>query len=75
LTGSGFVYDKDGDILTNSHVVGTAPSVIITFIDGNQSSATVVGRDPVNDIAVVKILGNLILILGLVYLVEAWILS
>ncbi len=58
LTGSGFVYDKNGDILTNSHVVGTASSVIITFIDGNQSSATVVGRDPVNDIAVVKILGN-----------------
>lgn len=58
LTGSGFVYDKNGDILTNSHVVGTASSVIITFIDGNQSSATVVGKDPVNDIAVVKILGN-----------------
>jgi S1-C subfamily serine protease len=58
LTGSGFVYDKNGDILTNSHVVGTASSVIITFIDGNQSSATVVGKDPVNDIAVVKIVGN-----------------
>ena len=58
LTGSGFVYDKNGNILTNSHVVGTASSVIITFIDGNQSSATVVGKDPVNDIAVVKIVGN-----------------
>ena len=51
LTGSGFVYDKNGDILTNSHVVGTASSVIVTFIDGNQSSATVVGRDPINDLA------------------------
>jgi S1-C subfamily serine protease len=58
LTGSGFVYDKNGDILTNSHVAGTASSVIVTFIDGNQHNATVVGRDPVNDIAVVKILGN-----------------
>ncbi len=58
LTGSGFVYDKNGDILTNSHVVGTASSVIVTFIDGNQSSAAVVGRDPVNDIAVVEIMGN-----------------
>ncbi len=58
MTGSGFVYDKNGDILTNSHVVGTATSVIVTFIDGNQSSAMVVGRDPVNDIAVVKIQGN-----------------
>ena len=58
LTGSGFVYDKNGDMLTNSHVVGKASSVIITFIDGNQSSATVVGKDPVNDIAVVKLMGN-----------------
>ena len=58
LTGSGFVYDKNGDILTNSHVVGKASSVIITFIDGNQSSATIVGKDPVNDIALVKIQGN-----------------
>jgi len=58
LTGSGFVYDKNGDILTNSHVAGTASSVIVTFIDGNQYHANVVGRDPVNDIAVVKILAN-----------------
>lgn len=57
-TGSGFVYDKNGDILTNSHVAGTASFVIVTLIDGNQYNATVVGRDPVNDIAVVKILGN-----------------
>ena len=58
LTGSGFVYDKNGDILTNSHVVGTATSVIVTFVDGNQYNATVVGRDSINDIAVVKMLGN-----------------
>ena len=58
FTGSGFVYDKNGDVLTNSHVAGTASSVIVTFIDGNQYNATVVGRDPVNDIAVVKILGH-----------------
>jgi S1-C subfamily serine protease len=58
LTGSGFVYDNNGDILTNSHVAGTASSVIVTFIDGNQYNAPVVGRDSINDIAVVKILGN-----------------
>jgi S1-C subfamily serine protease len=57
-TGSGFVYDKNGDILTNSHVAGTASSVIVTLIDGNQYNATVVGRDPINDIAVVKILDH-----------------
>jgi|SRR5690242_2084909 len=58
FTGSGFVYDKNGDILTNSHVAGTASFVIVTLIDGNQYNATVVGRDPINDIAVVKIMGH-----------------
>ncbi|HEY0580057.1 MAG TPA: trypsin-like peptidase domain-containing protein, partial [Candidatus Nitrosocosmicus sp.] len=58
LTGSGFVYDKNGDILTNSHVAGTSSFVIVTLIDGNQYNATVVGRDPINDIAVVKIMGH-----------------
>jgi len=58
LSGSGFVYDKNGYILTNSHVAGTASSVIVTFIDGNQYSAIVEGKDPVNDIAVLKIPEN-----------------
>src|SRR6476646_5155892 len=58
LSGSGFVYDKSGHILTNSHVAGTASSVIVTFIDGNQYSAIVQGKDPVNDIAVLKIPEN-----------------
>lgn len=59
LSGSGFVYDKNGHIITNSHVAGTAPSVIVTFIDGNQYDAAVVGKDPVNDIAILKISENL----------------
>jgi S1-C subfamily serine protease len=58
LSGSGFVYDKNGYVLTNSHVAGTASSVIVTFIDGNQYSAIVEGKDPVNDIAVLKISEN-----------------
>ena len=58
LSGSGFVYDKSGYILTNSHVAGTASSIIVTFIDGNQYSAIVEGKDPVNDIAVLKIPEN-----------------
>jgi S1-C subfamily serine protease len=57
--GSGFVYDKYGHILTNDHVVKTGSSVVITFIDGNQYNASVIGRDPINDIAVVKIVENL----------------
>ena len=58
LTGSGFVYDKNGHIVTNSHVAGTASSVIVTFIDGNQYIGIVEGKDPVNDIAVLKIPEN-----------------
>jgi S1-C subfamily serine protease len=58
LSGSGFVYDKQGHILTNSHVAGTASFVVVTFIDGNQYDAIVVGKDPINDIAVLKISDN-----------------
>lgn len=58
LIGSGFVYDNKGHIITNSHVVAKASSVIVTFNDGNQYEAAVIGTDPVNDIAVVKISEN-----------------
>ena len=43
--GSGFVYDRQGHIITNSHVVGDAKSVDITSIDGNRYTANVTGRD------------------------------
>jgi S1-C subfamily serine protease len=58
LQGSGFVYDKNGHIVTNSHVVGKASSVVVTFNDGNQYNALVKGKDPTSDIAVLKISGN-----------------
>jgi S1-C subfamily serine protease len=58
LSGSGFVYDKNGHMITNSHVVATASSVIVTFNDGNQYDAKVIGKDPVNDIAILKISEN-----------------
>ena len=57
-TGTGWVYDKDGHIVTNSHVVAAASSVKVTFNDGNQYDATVVGKDPISDIAVVRISEN-----------------
>ncbi len=57
-TGTGWVYDKDGHIVTNSHVVANASSVKVTFNDGNQYDATVVGKDPISDIAVVRISEN-----------------
>lgn len=58
LSGSGFVYDKNGHIITNSHVVATTSSVIVTFKDGNQYDTNVIGKDPVNDLAVLKISEN-----------------
>ncbi|HKU84650.1 MAG TPA: trypsin-like peptidase domain-containing protein [Candidatus Nitrosocosmicus sp.] len=57
-TGSGWVYDKNGHIVTNSHVVAAASSVKVTFNDGNQYDAIVVGKDPINDIAVIRISEN-----------------
>jgi S1-C subfamily serine protease len=57
-TGSGWVYDRDGHIVTNSHVVAEASYVKVTFNDGNQYDAIVVGKDPISDIAVVRISEN-----------------
>ncbi len=57
--GSGIVYDTKGHIITNNHVVGIAKIVDVTFIDGNRYTANVVGTDIYNDLAVLKIIGNL----------------
>ncbi|MHC5539405.1 trypsin-like peptidase domain-containing protein [Singulisphaera rosea] len=54
-TGSGFVYDDHGHILTNNHVVSNAGKIIVTFHDGVEASATVVGTDPKSDVAVIKV--------------------
>ena len=53
--GSGFVFDKQGHIITNSHVVEGVPAVDVTFVDGNTYTAKVVGLDRDNDIAVLQI--------------------
>ena len=53
--GSGFVYDKQGHIITNNHVVGDAKIVDVTFLDGNRYTAKVIGADIYSDIAVVQI--------------------
>jgi S1-C subfamily serine protease len=57
--GSGILYDTNGHIVTNNHVVGAAKIVDVTFIDGNRYTANVVGTDIYNDLAVLKIIGNL----------------
>jgi len=53
--GSGFVWDKDGHIVTNNHVVDGATDIRVTFSDGSTVQATVVGTDPDSDLAVVKV--------------------
>lgn len=55
-TGSGFIYDKSGHIITNYHVVEDAISITVTFIDGTIIKVDeVVGFDPYSDVAVIKV--------------------
>ncbi|HET6173514.1 MAG TPA: trypsin-like peptidase domain-containing protein [Gaiellales bacterium] len=53
--GSGFVIDKQGRILTNAHVVEGATSVVVAFEDGVTAKASVLGRDSLYDLAVIKV--------------------
>jgi len=53
--GSGSVLDRNGHILTNYHVVEEAQSIQVTLFDGQAYTATLVGKDPTNDIAVLRI--------------------
>ena len=53
--GSGFVIDKEGRILTNAHVVDDADTVRVEFEDGVSATATVLGRDQLYDLAVIKV--------------------
>ena len=54
-TGSGFVVDDRGYILTNNHVVENADSLEVTLADKSKVPAKLVGRDPNNDLAVIRI--------------------
>ena len=56
--GSGFVYDSQGHIITNYHVIDGATKADITFTDGNTYSAKVIGKDPSSDLAVLQITDN-----------------
>src|SRR6266487_4506900 len=56
--GSGFVYDNQGHIITNGHVVGDAKIVDVTFVNGNRYTAKVIGTDISGDIAVLQISQN-----------------
>lgn len=53
--GSGFVFDDDGLIATNAHVVSGADRITVLVHDGTSTAATVVGLDPEHDLAVVRV--------------------
>lgn len=53
--GSGFLYDDRGHIVTNFHVIESAAALQVTFADGEVRSARLVGSDPTNDLAVIRV--------------------
>ena len=59
-SGSGIILTSDGEILTNNHVVDLAADggkIAVSFNDGTSADATIVGRDPLTDLAVIKASG------------------
>ena len=53
--GSGFVFDRNGHVVTNQHVVAGASSISVTFWNGVELDAEVVGTDPSTDLAVLSV--------------------
>ncbi len=53
--GSGFVIDPDGYVVTNNHVIAQASEIYVLFSDDRKLEATVVGRDPKTDLALLKV--------------------
>ncbi|MGZ4600534.1 MAG: S1C family serine protease [Oryzihumus sp.] len=65
VAGTGFAFDRSGDIATNAHVVSGARSVSVTLPNGSRVAATVVASDPDADLAVVRMQGASLPPLGL----------
>ena len=57
--GSGFVFDKQGHIITNAHVIKDATKTVVTFLDGRSYSAEIIGVDEYTDIGVIKVNADL----------------
>lgn len=57
VEGAGFIYDSAGHIVTNNHVVENAARIIVTFYDGTQTDAKLIGTDPDTDLAVIQVTG------------------
>jgi serine protease Do len=58
-SGSGFIIDADGSILTNNHVIDGADRIIVKLSDGRTLRAKVIGSDPDTDIALIKVDGEM----------------
>jgi 2-alkenal reductase len=55
VLGSGFLWDNNGDIVTNNHVIDNADNITVTFYDGTAVPGKVIGADSDSDLAVVKV--------------------
>jgi S1-C subfamily serine protease len=56
--GTGVVWDTEGHIVSNSHVVGRSPNIDVTFSNGETLEASIVGQDRYSDIAVLQVKGS-----------------
>jgi 2-alkenal reductase len=54
-SGSGFVIDRDGRIVTNNHVIDGANEINVTFWDGTVATAKLIGTDPYSDLALIQV--------------------
>mmetsp|Transcript_6463 Transcript_6463/g.16504 ORF Transcript_6463/g.16504 Transcript_6463/m.16504 type:complete len:471 (+) Transcript_6463:78-1490(+) len=54
-SGSGWVFDLEGHIVTNYHVIQNSNALMVRFIDGTEVQAKVIGGDPMSDVAVLKV--------------------
>lgn len=63
-TGSGFIIDGDGHIVTNNHVVQGGEAFDVIFADGTYQPVVLIGTDPISDIAVLRVEGELPAILA-----------
>ncbi|MHA7734592.1 S1C family serine protease [Nitrosopumilus sp. S6] len=60
--GSGFVFDKNGHIITNEHVIDNSQKIIVTFLDGRSYNAEIIGVDEYTDLAIIKVNADLSLL-------------